>query len=232
MLQLDNIRFRQGAFELSADLTVAKGRRTAIIGPSGAGKSTLLDLISGFQTPQVGRILVDGQDVTQSAPGDRPVAILFQDNNLFPHLTIGQNLTLAMRPKSGRAQSGDEERIDAALDQVGLAGFQKRRPEALSGGQRSRAALARVLLQDRPILLLDEPFSALGPALRQEMADLICSLTAPTGTTAIMVTHDVGDARRFAEDIILVDDGTVYPPKTAEDLLKNPPKALRDYIGT
>jgi len=227
MLRLEEVHFAAGDYALSADLEVARDRRVAIVGPSGAGKSTLLDLIAGFRAPNAGRVLWDGRDITALTPDRRPVAMLFQDNNLFPHLTLERNLALALHP-SGRIRDG---RIDRALDQVGLAGMAQRKPGTLSGGQQSRAALARVLLQDRPLLLLDEPFAALGPALKREMLDLVATLVSERGMTALLVTHDPGDARRFAPQTIVVANGEALPPQETGALLDDPPDALADYLG-
>lgn len=230
MLTLEGLQLKQGSFELSGDLEIADGTHAAIIGPSGAGKSTLLNAIAGFVTPVSGRILWQGADLTGAAPGQRPLSVIFQDNNLFPHLTAFQNVALGIKP-SLRLASTETARVRDALERVGLRDFQHRKPAALSGGQQSRIALARVLVRARPLLLLDEPFSALGPALKAEMLDLVAELVGATGATLLMVTHDPQDARRIADQTVLVADGTVHPPQPTADLLANPPAALRDYLG-
>lgn len=230
-LHLEAIRARAGAFELLADLTIDAGERVAIIGASGSGKSTLLDVIAGFLAPDAGTLRWQGTAITSHAPADRPISILFQDANLFPHLTIGQNLALALRPATGHLKPGDNARIEEALTRVGLPGLASRRPSEMSGGQQSRAALARVLIQARPVLLLDEPFSALGPALKDEMLDLVTRVATAEGTTVLLVTHDPKDARRFAQRTILVENGSVYPPQPTQALLDNPPPQLRAYLG-
>ena len=230
MLQLDHLALAQGSFRLTADITLASGSRTAVMGPSGGGKSTLLAAIAGFVTPVSGRILWSGRDITTTPPGDRPVAILFQNHNLFPHLTVAQNVGLALAPRL-RLTATERDRVTQALDRVGLAGLADRRPGALSGGQQSRAALARALLSDRPLILMDEPFAALGPALRAEMLDLTLSTLGATGCTLLLVTHDPDDARRLAGDMVVVADGTVTPPTSAAAQLADPPPALRAYLG-
>ena len=144
MLTIEKLRFEQDAFVLSADLQLNTGL-TAVIGPSGGGKSTLLSLIAGFELPDEGRILWDGADVTRLAPGARPVATLFQDNNLFPHLDVLTNVALGASPKA-RPTAAALNRARDALGKVGLSGYETRKPGDLSGGQQSRAALARVLL--------------------------------------------------------------------------------------
>ncbi|WP_298840377.1 thiamine ABC transporter ATP-binding protein [uncultured Roseobacter sp.] len=230
MLTLEDLRIEQGSFALSAEMTIATGRRVAVIGPSGAGKSTLLGAVSGFVPPASGKITLNNVDITGAAPGDRPVSMLFQDNNLFPHLTLMQNVGLGLRP--ALRLTGDEQaRIKSALARVGLEGMEMRRPGALSGGQQSRAALARILVQNRPLLLLDEPFAALGPALRREMLDLVRDLATETGATLLMVTHAPEDVLRIADEVIFVEGGRAHAPEPTAVLMDNPPPALRAYLG-
>jgi thiamine transport system ATP-binding protein len=157
--------------------------------------------------------------------------VLFQDNNLFPHLTIAENVGLGLRPDL-RLSIGERDAIARILEQVGLNGFGSRKPSALSGGQQSRAALARVLLADRPIVLLDEPFSALGPGLKEDMLDLVKTQLAAKERTLIMVTHDPADAKRIADDVVLVADGSAEKPVATQALFDNPPPALIDYLGS
>lgn len=230
MLTCENLRLSQDDFSLQATLALNKGRITALIGPSGAGKSTLLSAIAGFFAPVQGRILWEGLDLTDLPPGQRPCSILFQDNNLFPHLTIAQNVGLALRP--GLRLSKDETtKVDAVLGDVGLSGLGGRKPGALSGGQQSRASLARLLLADKPLILLDEPFSALGPGLKNEMLDLVKTKLVAPDRLVMMVTHDPADARRIADDVVLVADGRAAPPVATADLFANPPDALARYLG-
>lgn len=230
MLQLEGLHLQQGDFALRADLAVPTGARVAVMGPSGGGKSTLLAGIAGFLTPVAGRIVWDGQDITALPPDARPVSILFQDNNLFPHLTVAQNLGLGLRA-SLRLNSVELKQIGDALAQVGLVGMSGRKPGALSGGQQSRAALARVLLGGRPLVLLDEPFAALGPGLKDEMLDLAATMLAAQGRTLLMVTHDPRDARRIAGSVMLVADGFAAQPVATDAIFADPPSALRDYLG-
>lgn len=230
MLELDRIELALGDFRLRAHWQVAPGARVAVIGPSGAGKSTLLAAIAGFLAPVSGRILWAGQDITRTPAGQRPVSMLFQDQNLFPHLTLAQNLGLGIAP-SLRLTAGDRGRIDRVLEQVGLAGLGSRRPAELSGGQQGRAALARTLLRGRPILLLDEPFAALGPALKAEMLALVGQVADETGALALLVTHDPDEAQRFAPLTVFVADGVAYAPASTTALLADPPPPLAAYLG-
>ncbi len=230
MLRCEDIEIGQGNFHLKADFSFKEGVVTALVGPSGAGKSTLLATLSGFLTPISGRITYGAEDITAAAPGSRPISILFQDNNLFPHLTISQNVGLALGPRL-KLTPEEKENVDSILRQVGLNGMGMRRPADLSGGQQSRAALARVLLANRPIVLLDEPFAALGPALKHDMLNLVEKMLLSKGRTVIMVTHDPDDARRIAEQTIVVADGRAAPPVITASLFANPPKALAEYLG-
>ena len=230
MLTLEALDIRQGDFRLRADWSVAAGDRVALIGPSGAGKSTLLSVIAGFFAAVSGRVLWDGRDLTGAAPGERPVAMLFQDGNLFPHLTAAQNVGLGIRPDL-RLAAADKARVAEALARVGLEGYGARKPGALSGGQQSRVALARVLVQSRPLLLLDEPFSALGPALRAEMLDLVAGLCAEKGATLLMVSHAPEDAQRIADRVVLVDEGVAEAPVATAEAFARPSDRLRRYLG-
>lgn len=219
-----------GDFRLRADFEVAKGRRVAVIGPSGEGKTTLLEGIAGFLPVGTGRVTWQGQPITGMTPGERPVAMLFQDGNLFPHLTAAQNVGLGLRPAL-RLSPAENAEVAAALERVGLSGLGGRKPSALSGGQRARVALARLVVQRREILLLDEPFGALGPALKDEMLELVAGLARESGATVLMVSHDPQDARKFAEEVILVEAGIAHPPVETAALFDDPPAALRAYLG-
>lgn len=230
MLRLEHLTLTQGGFALSADLSVATGSKLALIGPSGAGKSTLLNLIAGFSAPDQGRVLWQNADLTDLPPGQRPVSILFQDNNHFPHLTIAQNVGLGLRPDL-KLSEDEQRQVREALHHVGLSGMEERKPGTLSGGQQSRAALARVLVQKRPLVLLDEPFAALGPALKVEMLQLVDQVVQETGGTLIMVSHQPEDAKAIASHVSVVAEGTVTAPMETDQLFANPPQALRDYLG-
>ncbi len=230
MLTFEKVELQQGDFHLKADMTIDAATFTALIGPSGVGKSTLLSAIAGFFEPARGRILWDGQDMTMKAPGERPVSMLFQDNNLFPHLTAAQNVGLGLRPDL-KLWPEQIDRVAEALESVGLAGLGDRKPAALSGGQQSRVALARVLVSDRDVVLLDEPFAALGPALKDEMLDLVKAKLTALAKTVVMVTHDPADARRVAAQTVLVAEGMAHAPQPPAQLLDNPPPVLAAYLG-
>jgi thiamine transport system ATP-binding protein len=230
MLRLERVEIVMDDWRLDADFALERGSATAVIGPSGGGKSTLLAAIAGFVEVTAGRITWEGRDLTDLAPAARPVTLLFQEHNLFAHLTAVQNVGLGLRPNL-RLSREEQEAVEAALEEVGLAGLGARLPGQLSGGQRQRVALARALLRDRPVLMLDEPFAALGPALRAEMLDLVDRIRTEQGATLLMVTHDPRDARRIAPRTVLVADGRAEGPLPTEALLADPPPALREYLG-
>jgi thiamine transport system ATP-binding protein len=230
MLTLDALVLTNDGFTLTADWSAAPGESLALIGPSGAGKSTLLLAIAGFLTPAQGRILWQGQDLAGVAPGDRPATILFQDQNLFPHLTIAQNLALGLSPRLAITPQ-IATKVETALNRVGLSGLGARKPAQLSGGQQGRAVLARALLRARPILPLDEPFSALGPALRAEMLALVREVAAETAALVILVSHDPKEVQGFAGRTVFVFGGAAQPPVATDLLFSDPPQALQDYLG-
>ncbi len=230
MLKLDECIISNGSFLLNADFEIETGAKVAVIGPSGAGKSTLLETIAGFRDLKAGQMHWNDQSMTTLPPGKRPLAMLFQDGNLFPHLTAAQNVGLGIRP-NGRLSDKEKEMVRSALHRVGLPEMGTRKPAELSGGQQSRVALARILVQKRDVLLLDEPFAALGPALKAEMLDLVADLVAETGTTLLMVSHDPQDALRITEQTVFITDQVAHAPVATKQLFENPPPALRDYLG-
>ena len=232
MIRLDAVRFSYpGGQDFVFDLVVAAGERVAVIGPSGSGKSTLLHLVAGFERPESGRILFAGVDMTDTKPASRPVSSIFQDNNLFAHLTVAQNAGLGLAPRL-RLTMEERTRVAAALEAVGLGDKGGRLPGALSGGERQRVALARALLRERPVLLLDEPFAALGPGLRAEMLERVMQLQAARNLTVVMVSHQIEDARRFASRVLLVDEGRIVDDMAPEALDRpEPGSRLAAYLG-
>ncbi|RPE64780.1 thiamine transport system ATP-binding protein [Pacificibacter maritimus] len=230
MLNLTDVYLRQDDFELRANLTIGDGRCVAVMGPSGAGKSTLLSILGGFQTLTSGRLTWHDADISDVPPSQRNVAMVFQDNNLFPHMTAFQNVGLGIAARL-KLRKAEVDRVNTALDAVGLAGLGARRPSELSGGQQSRVALARLLVQRKPLILMDEPFSALGPAMRLEMADLARDIAERTSATLLMVSHDFKDVERIADDVIWVEAGVCLPPQPLSEFLASPPSGFTDYLG-
>ena len=208
MIRLDNVFLADDALPMTFDLQVAAGERIAIFGPSGAGKSTLLNLIAGFVLPTQGNIWLNGENHTHSAPYERPVSMLFQENNLFPHLTVQQNLALGLKT-SLNLTALEQDQIERVADAVGLTSFLSRLPNSLSGGQKQRVSLARCLLRDKPILLLDEPFSALDPELRMEMLNLIDELCHSKKLTLLLVTHQPSELTGKVNRMLRIENGRI-----------------------
>lgn len=204
-LGLEAIRISLGGrLLLAADATVGPGEVFTVMGPSGAGKSTLLAAIAGFADPAfeiTGRVLLDGEDLTALEAEDRHVGLLFQDALLFPHLSIGGNLAFGL---AGRRRDR-QARIARALEEIGLMGFADRDPATLSGGERSRVALMRLLLSEPRAVLLDEPFSKLDAALRHEMRALVFGRLRDAGLPAVLVTHDAADAEAAGGSVLELD---------------------------
>ena len=198
MLAVEALVFAHPGQTASYDFsfTAQPGEITAISGPSGSGKSTLLDLLAGFLTPTSGRIALDGQDLVPLPPETRPISLLLQEQSLFEHLSAGRNVALGL-PK-GTTKADGVRAVDKALGEVGLSGFEGQQAATLSGGQKQRVALARTLLRGRPVLLLDEPFSALDDETRGTIRTLVAELTARHGWHTILVSHHVDDVDTLA----------------------------------
>ena len=216
-------------FTLSAKFVLETSGVIAVIGPSGAGKSSLLNVLAGYSKTNQGHILWNGNPIHTQHPSSRPIAILFQDNNLFPHLTIQKNLALALTQWPWLSLQ-QKILIRDTLASTGLSYVEDRLPSKLSGGQQSRAALARVLLQKKPILVLDEPFSALGPGLKDEMLDLLDYVTKKNNLFTLLVTHDPKDALRIAPRTITVINGEVSGPVCTKIALNKKSGPLTKYL--
>jgi ABC-type Fe3+/spermidine/putrescine transport system ATPase subunit len=203
----------QGVF--GVDLEVAEGEVLALLGPSGSGKSTLLNLVAGLLFPDRGRILLGGREVTRWPPERRGVAYVFQDLGLWPHLTALEHLLLVMpRP--------DPKEALGLLERVGLGGLEGRRPQELSGGQRQRVALARALARRPQVILMDEPYSALDPVLRERLRLEVRALLKETGVTAIHVTHDPEEAMLLGDRVGVMSKGRLLEVDTPRRLYREP----------
>jgi thiamine transport system ATP-binding protein len=231
MIELDGVRFAYEDMMMDFGLKVAKGEFLAVIGPSGSGKSTLLNLVAGFEAPLAGKIIIGGRDMRGVPPEVRPVTMIFQDHNSFAHLDLWTNVALGVSPKL-RLDDAQRIQVDEALQRVGIAHLSDRKPGEVSGGERQRIAIARARVRDRPILLLDEPFTALGPGLRREMLDLLLDIKKEHGLTVLLVSHDPADARYAADHVAYVEAGHVIAKRpVAEFFAAKDIPGLTTYIG-
>lgn len=208
MLTLTDVTWLYHHLPMRFSFTADAGERIAVLGPSGAGKSTLLNLIAGFLSPASGAVILAGNNHTRTPPAKRPVSVLFQENNLFNHLTVRQNIGLGLHPGL-KLNDAQREETESLAGKMGLMEYLERLPGELSGGQRQRVALARCLIRKQPILLLDEPFSALDPALRKEMLNLLDTQCRERNMTLLMVSHSLEDALSIAPRSLVVRDGRI-----------------------
>ena len=233
IVSIRNISKRFGAVDALKEISIdiQQGEIFALLGPSGCGKSTLLRVISGFETPSEGELLLDGNDMTQLPPNKRPINMVFQSYAVFPHMSVEQNVAYGL--KMERIASAEiKQRVATALEQVHLQDFATRRPEQLSGGQRQRVALARALVKRPRVLLLDEPLSALDAKLRDAMRLELVKLQETVGVTFIIVTHDQSEAMAMADRIAVLESGRLRQVATPAELYANPVDAfVADFIG-
>ena len=216
MIKLDKVAFHYKQMPMYFDLHIKMGERVAMVGASGAGKSTLLNLIAGFEYADSGEIWLNGKNHSKNPPHLRPVSMLFQENNLFMHLTVQQNIALGLQPNL-KLNPQQNEQVKQVADAVGLGEFLTRLPTQLSGGQKQRVALARCLLREQPILLLDEPFSALDPSLRQEMLQLLQQLCVQKNLTVLLVTHQPDELQGYVDRILTVENGRIVQDCAGQD---------------
>jgi ABC-type Fe3+/spermidine/putrescine transport system ATPase subunit len=211
--------------------SVGQGEVTALLGPSGCGKTTTLRLIAGFETPDAGQLLIEGQDVARLRPYERNVGLLFQDYALFPHMTVAQNIGYGLRFRGMGAQAASK-RVEEMLALVKLPGFGSRRPFQLSGGEQQRVALARALAINPKLVLLDEPLSALDAKLRQELRAEIKEILARVGATTIIVTHDQEEALGIAERVIVMNRGVIAQEGSPTEIYLRPRnRFVAEFIG-
>jgi len=215
----------------SIDLTIASGEYFVLLGPSGGGKTTLLRTIGGFNRPTRGQVLLHGQDVSALPPDKRPTSMVFQSYALFPHMTVLGNVGYGLKI-AGLAKPEIRDKSMAALDLVGLSGFEDRRPHELSGGQQQRVQLARAMVLDRNVLLLDEPLAALDAQLRKDMCLELKHLQEKVGITFIHVTHNQEEAMTVADRIALVANGELVEFGDAHDVYRAPKRRFTaSFVG-
>jgi putative spermidine/putrescine transport system ATP-binding protein len=210
------------------DLDIRKGELLALLGPSGCGKTTTMRAIAGLMTPVSGRITLDGTDITRVPANRRNIGLVFQSYALFPHLTVFENVAFGLKLQG---VSGDDltRRVDAGLKSVGLTAFSGRKTPDLSGGQQQRVALARSMVMQPKVLMLDEPLSNLDARLRLEMRTELQRMQKETGVTMIFVTHDQVEALALADRIVVMRDGAIEQIGTPEEIYNNPVSSLPAY---
>jgi putative spermidine/putrescine transport system ATP-binding protein len=213
------------------ELKVYSGELLALLGPSGSGKTTLLQVICGLIEPTGGRLIIDGRDETDKPVNKRDIGVVFQNYALFPHLTVRENVSFPLQMRK-MAAADLREKVEATLAMVGLSDFGSRFPRELSGGQQQRVALARCLVYQPSLILMDESLSALDRKLRENMQIEIKRLHRETGATIIFVTHDQEEALALADRICLMNEGRIEQLGTPEDMYEQPRSAfVADFIG-
>ena len=214
------------------EMAVDGGEFLTLLGPSGCGKSTLLRMIGGFETPTTGRIRIEGRDVTDMPAQKRNVNMMFQDYALFPHMTVHKNIAYGLNRKGIKGDAATKKTRDA-LELVGLQDTFDRFPGQLSGGQRQRIALARAIVREPKVILLDEPLSALDANLREQMQIELKQMHQKLGITFIMVTHDQTEALVMSDRVVVMERGRVAQDGSPEDLYERPAtRYVADFIGT
>ena len=212
-------------------LNVKKGEFVTILGPSGCGKTTLLRLIAGFQTASEGEIKISGKEITQTPPHKRPVNTVFQKYSLFSHMSVADNIAFGLKLKK-KSSAYIHDKIKYALKLVDLEGYEDRHPMSLSGGQQQRIAIARAIVNEPKVLLLDEPLGALDLKLRQDMQKELIKIKNELGITFVFVTHDQEEALTMSDRIIVMNQGLIQQIGTPVDIYNEPENAfVADFIG-
>ncbi len=231
LLEVVDLQLDYPDFHAVYSLGVPAGALCGLIGPSGGGKTTLLHAVAGFERPSAGALRFAGLDLLPLKPAERPLSMLFQEHNLFPHLTAAQNVGLGVDPRL-RLSKDDLGLVEGALSRVGLGGLGARRPAELSGGQRQRVAIARALVRKRPLMLLDEPFGGLDPGLRREMIALVDGIRRDEGLTVLVSIHTPEDLEHAADLLAFIDGGGVVAAGTPTEILAPGRLAAIDrYLG-
>jgi len=232
-LLLDHLDKRFGGLHVTRDvsLSVARSEILALLGPSGSGKTTVLRTVAGFETPDSGRIMADGEDVTGVPPERRRFGVVFQHYALFPHMTVGENVAFGLEAQGARGKDV-RDRVGRALAAVDLAGFERRPVTEISGGQQQRVALARALAPEPRILLLDEPLSNLDPSLRGRTRRELKRIIRSVGITTLFVTHEQEEAFELGDRVALLNAGRLEQVGTARDLYASPAtRFVAAFIG-
>ena len=213
------------------DLIVDENEFVTLLGPSGCGKTTTLRIIAGFEKPDEGRVYFEGRDITDLPANQRPVNTVFQNYALFPHMTVGENIAFSLRVKN-RPEDEIKKKVADALKLVNLKGFENRRIDQLSGGQQQRIAMARAIVNEPRVLLLDEPLGALDLKLRQEMEYELVRLKKELGITFIYITHDQEEALTMSDKVVVMNEGYIQQEGTPQQIYDEPVNAfVADFIG-
>ncbi|MCR4669065.1 MAG: ABC transporter ATP-binding protein [Clostridia bacterium] len=212
-------------------LSVAENEFITLLGPSGCGKTTTLRIVGGFETPDEGRVYFEGKDITDVPPNKRHINTVFQKYALFPHMNVGQNIAFGLKI-SGKSDQYIKDKVKYALKLVNLDGFENRKIESLSGGQQQRIAMARAIVNEPKLLLLDEPLGALDLKLRQEMQYELIKLKNELGITFLYVTHDQEEALTMSDKVVVMNGGYILQMGTPEEIYNEPVNAfVADFIG-
>ncbi len=233
LLKIDRVtkKFDETVAVDDVSLSIHQGEIFALLGGSGSGKSTLLRMLAGFEQPTEGRIFLDGQDITEMPPYERPINMMFQSYALFPHMTVEQNIAFGLK-QDGLSKDEVKTRVDEMLNLVQMSQYTKRKPHQLSGGQRQRVALARSLAKRPKLLLLDEPMGALDKKLRSQMQLELVQIIERVGVTCVMVTHDQEEAMTMAERIAIMHLGWIAQVGSPMDIYETPASRLVcEFIG-
>ena len=213
------------------DLSVAENEFVTLLGPSGCGKTTTLRIIGGFERPDEGRVFFDGKDITDMPANQRPINTVFQNYALFPHMNVGENIAFSMRVRN-RSEAYIKDKIKYALKLVNLDGFENRKIDQMSGGQQQRIAMARAIVNEPRVLLLDEPLGALDLKLRQEMQYELVRLKKELGITFLYITHDQEEALTMSDKVVVMNNGYIQQEGTPEQIYDEPVNAfVADFIG-
>lgn len=233
-VDLQGIRKSYGSREVipTLDLTIDSGSFTVLVGPSGCGKSTTLRMIAGLEKPTVGRIGIGGRDVTDAAPGDRGVAMVFQSYAIYPSMTVANNIEYGLR-NTGVPKAERRQMVEEIAETVDLADHLRKMPDALSGGERQRVALARAMVRKPDVFLMDEPLSNLDARLRQHMRAELVDLHARLGATFVYVTHDQVEAMSMGTRIVLMDKGQIMQEASPGEMYRSPENVFTArFIGS
>lgn len=233
LIRLENIskKFEVTTVLEDISLTINENEFVTLLGPSGCGKTTTLRIIGGFIKPDSGRVFFDGKDITNLPPNERNVNTVFQSYALFPHMTVGENVAFGLRV-SGKSEQYIKDKVAYGLRLVNLAGYENRRIDKLSGGQQQRIAMARAIVNEPKVLLLDEPLGALDLKLRQEMEYELVRIKNELGITFVYVTHDQEEALTMSDTVIVMNNGFIQQKGTPEEIYNEPENAfVADFIG-